>query len=189
MGRSEQIVLGEAALADAKDRAICDEQFAELVARQSTFVFRLAHAVLRNAHDAEDVVQEVFLKVHRSWKNWHKVKEERAYLARAAWRAALERRPKRSDSNIGAYAFVSKQENPEQAALHRNWSAVVHHLLDTLPEDLRLPLVLSAIEELKSSEIADLLGIPEGTVRTRVMKARSVLRQKLTALKGAADAK
>lgn len=184
LGHSEQIALGESALADAKDCGGCDEQFAELVARQSTFVFRLAYAVLRNSHDAEDVVQEVFLKVHRSWASWHKVKEERAYLARTAWRAALDRRPKRADSALEGRQFVSQQQNPEQEALNANWSAIVHKLLDTLPDELRLPLVLSAMEELKSAEIAALLGVPEGTVRTRVMKARSVLKQKLAALKG-----
>jgi RNA polymerase sigma-70 factor (ECF subfamily) len=183
------MMLGETALADAKQSGVCDERFAELVARQSPFVFRLAHAVLRNAHDAEDVVQEVFLKVHRSWNRWGSVKDERAYLSRATWRAALDRRPKSGGSSIADQEFVSTEENPEQAALQANWSAVVHQLMDALPEELRLPLALSAMEELKSGEIAVLLGVPEGTVRTRVMKARAVLKQKLAVLKGGSHAR
>lgn len=52
-------------------------------------------------------------------------------------------------------------------------------MIDALPEDLRLPLVLSAFEELNSREIGSILGVPEGTVRTRLQRARQILRQKL----------
>jgi RNA polymerase sigma-70 factor (ECF subfamily) len=56
--------------------------------------------------------------------------------------------------------------------------------MDALPEELRQPLALSAVDDLKSSEIAQILGIPEGTVRTRVKKAREILKQKLARLTG-----
>jgi RNA polymerase sigma-70 factor (ECF subfamily) len=55
-------------------------------------------------------------------------------------------------------------------------------LIDALPEELRQPLALSTVEELNSQEIAQVMGIPEGTVRTRLMRARQVLKQKLSAL-------
>ena len=55
-------------------------------------------------------------------------------------------------------------------------------MIDALPEDLRLPLVLSAFDELNSREIASILSIPEGTVRTRLQRARQLLRQKLSAV-------
>ena len=63
-----------------------------------------------------------------------------------------------------------------------NQQAMVHSMIDALPEDLRLPLVLSAFDELNSREIGHVLGIPEGTVRTRLQRARQVLRQKLASL-------
>jgi RNA polymerase sigma-70 factor (ECF subfamily) len=63
-----------------------------------------------------------------------------------------------------------------------NQHALVHSLIDALPEDLRLPLVLSAFEELNSRGIGNILGVPEGTVRTRLQRARQVLRQKLVCL-------
>ena len=63
-----------------------------------------------------------------------------------------------------------------------NQQAMVHSMIDALPEELRLPLVLSAFDELNSREIGRVLGIPEGTVRTRLQRARQVLRQKLASL-------
>jgi len=69
--------------------------------------------------------------------------------------------------------------NPEQSLASANEHAVVHAMIDALPEELRLPLVLSAFDELNSREIANILKIPEGTVRTRLQRARQMLRQKL----------
>ena len=59
--------------------------------------------------------------------------------------------------------------------------ALVHRLIDALPETLRQPLALSAIEELTSREIAAVLEIPEGTVRTRILRAREILKERLIA--------
>ncbi len=59
---------------------------------------------------------------------------------------------------------------------------MVHSMIDALPEELRVPLVLSAFDELNSREIGRVLGILEGTVRTRLQRARQVLRQKLASL-------
>ena len=181
-GHSEQIGLGETVLADDRDIAGCEERFGALVRRQSRFIFRVAYAVLRNSHDAEDVVQEVFLKLYRSAR-WEQMKDERAYLARVAWRLSLERLPRARESEVDAEELAGG-ETPEEAAVQADWSAVVHRLIDALPVELRQPLALSSIEELKSHEIARILGIPEGTVRTRLMKARALLKQKLVALMG-----
>ena len=60
-----------------------------------------------------------------------------------------------------------------------DWSAAIHRLVDALPEELRQPLALAAVEELNSREIAQVMGIAEGTVRTRIMRARQILKQKL----------
>jgi RNA polymerase sigma-70 factor (ECF subfamily) len=75
--------------------------------------------------------------------------------------------------------LASRERNPELIAMDADWSAVVHRLIDKLPEDLRQPLVLCALEELDSPQIAAIIGIPEATVRTRIMRARSILKQKL----------
>jgi len=69
--------------------------FALLVARQSRFLFKVAYAVLRNVEDAEDVVQETFLKLYRTGA-WTQIQDERRYLARMTWRMAVGRIPMKS---------------------------------------------------------------------------------------------
>ncbi len=152
-------------------------RFTEFVERQSRFVFKVAWAVLRNAQDAEDAVQEVFLKLYQN-DAWETMCDERAFLACSTWRLALSRARRRR--NIGPQQDSrERQPDPEQALLASDWTALVHRLMDTLPEDLRLPLALSAVDELSSPEVAVVMGIPEGTVRTRIMRARQILKEKL----------
>jgi RNA polymerase sigma-70 factor (ECF subfamily) len=155
-----------------------DARFTELVGRQSRFVFKVAWAILRNPQDAEDIVQETFLRLYRNHA-WESMEDERAFLARTSWRLAVDRI--RSRRRAPAQPEPSAlSATPEQAAIARNRTAIVHRLVDALPEELRQPLALSAIDEMTSPEIASILGIPEGTVRTRIMRAREILKHKLT---------
>jgi RNA polymerase sigma-70 factor, ECF subfamily len=163
-----------------------EAEFTALVERQSRFAFRVAYAVLLNAHDAEDAVQETFLKLYRNG-GWQKAENERAFLARAVWRVAVDHRRSARTAEAVTDAepqvdSASSRPGPEQALIAANQHALVHAMINALPEELRLPLVLSASEELNSREIARILGIPEGTVRTRLQRARQMLRQKLTTL-------
>ena len=168
-----------------------DAEFTALVQRQSRFVFRVVYAVLLNAHDAEDAVQETFLKLYRN-RGWQHLQNERAFLARVAWRVAVDLRPRSAHPSISldnnathpnlAENAPTLDPSPEQTLLASNHHAIVHSMIDALPEDLRLPLVFSAFAELNSREIAGILSIPEGTVRTRLQRARQLLRQKLATL-------
>ena len=160
-----------------------NEAFESLVRRQSRFVFQVAYAMLRNSYDAEDVVQETFLSLYRSGA-WRKINDERAFLARVTWRQAVDRlraSPRHHDDAIVLLELPSREEDPEQTLLGADQQATVHRLIDALPEELRQPLALSTVQELNSREIAAILDIPEGTVRTRLMRARQILKQKLSA--------
>jgi RNA polymerase sigma-70 factor, ECF subfamily len=170
-------MLAAAELAMAADEAR-ENTFEGLVGRQARFVFRVAFAVLRNADDAEDVVQETFLKLHRSG-SWRGAGNERAFLSRAAWRIAVDRRPRAGRNEAHNPDMPSQDASPEQMAIAAQRHAAVHKLVDSLPDELRQPLALSTVEDLNSREIAGILGIPEGTVRTRLMRARQILKQKL----------
>jgi RNA polymerase sigma-70 factor (ECF subfamily) len=154
-----------------------DALFTELVERQSRFVFKVAWAILRNPQDAEDIVQETFLRLYRNHA-WEGMEDERAFLARTSWRLAVDRIRARRRSPAEREPPASSA-TPEQAAIAGNRTAIVHRLVDALPEELRQPLALSAIDEMASPEIASILGIPEGTVRTRIMRARQILKHKL----------
>ena len=107
------------------------DDFTALVARQSRFVFRVAYSVLRNAQDAEDVVQDTFFKLHRSGA-WQQMQDERAFLARAAWRLAVDR--------IAKPRLVPRAKSVpshEQSVIDQDLQATVHRLIDALPAELR----------------------------------------------------
>ena len=159
-----------------------DAEFAALVERQSSFVYKVAYAVLLNRHDAEDAVQETFLKLLRN-RGWQKAENERAFLARVAWRVAIDLRPRSDRTATGiedaSDTLPATGPGPEQLAVEADQHTRIHAMIDALPEELRVPLVLTSLEELSSREIGEALGIPEGTVRTRVQRARILLREKL----------
>jgi RNA polymerase sigma-70 factor (ECF subfamily) len=170
-------------LTPKEESAPCEVDFAELVERQSRFLFRVAYAVMRNVEDAEDVVQETFLKLYRTGA-WKGMRNERAFLARTAWRIAVSKRSVCPTSELDHTIQAKDMNSPEEMAILANWNATVHRLIDALPESLRLPLALSAIEEMTARQIAEIMDIEEGTVRTRVLRARQILREKLLILSG-----
>ena len=173
----------EMVLRRSEGAAIREERFSALVRRQSRFIFSIGYSILRRHEDAEDVVQETFLRVYRSGA-WEKMENEKAFLARTAWRIAVDRLPKKRTEPLSD-GLMSSEASPERAAIDAGRSEVVHRLIDSLPEELRQPLALSTVEEMTSAEIAVIMSIPEGTVRGRLMRAREILKQKLAGWKGA----
>lgn len=159
-----------------------EAKFTALVERQSRFAYRVAYAVLLNAQDAEDAVQECFLKLFRHG-GWQQAENGRAYVARVAMRTAIDRRraSRPAAGPEAALEISSPHPSPERVAIAADQHRRIHAMIDALPKDLRLPLVLSTFEELNSRLIAGILHIPEGTVRTRLQRARQLLKQKLTA--------
>ncbi len=168
---------------DAEDH---DQRFAEMAERHAQFMFRVAHSLLRSVPDAEDAVQEALLKLYRT-DGWLRMEDEKAFLARTVWRTGLDvvaRRPKSTealDDEVGR-EFASAGMSAEQSLVGHGERELLRRLIDALPEELRQPLVLSAIEEMTSREVAIAIGIPEGTVRTRVMRARTELKRRFAAM-------
>ena len=159
-----------------------EEEFAALVERQSRFAFQVAHALLRNAADSEDAVQEVFLKLYRNG-SWRQAENERAFLARVTWRVAATRLRKVLKEESVPEAAPGAGISPEASAISEGGIAMVHRVIDSLPEELRQTLALSAVQEMNSREIAAAMGIAEGTVRTRLKRAREMVKQKLGSLR------
>jgi RNA polymerase sigma-70 factor (ECF subfamily) len=161
-----------------------DERFEAMVGRQARFMFQVASGLLRNRQDAEDAVQEAFLKLYRG-EAWLRMENEKGFLARTVWRVALDHLPKAAERmvDVAEMQLMSGGESPEQSAVGGDEREVLKRLIDGLPEELRQPLVLSSVEEMTSREVAEAMGIPEGTVRTRVMRARTELRRRFLAMK------
>lgn len=161
-----------------------------LVAEHSAMAFRIAWSLLRNHHDAEDAVQECFLRVLKHAKRSLEIRNPKTWVARVAWTTALDRRASRAkvllnedaaDSELFMQARDITPGIDEQLA-GRQMQKMLEQMIATLPEDLRQPLELSTVKELNSAEIAEVLDIPEGSVRTRLMRARQRLKQKLSAV-------
>lgn len=155
-----------------------DAMFARIVGEHARFLYRVANSVLRHPQDAEDAVQDALLKLYRG-ESWRAMQDERAFLARVVWRTALDRRRARVEGveNDGAeLRVVDGRATPDRAAADNAERALLHELIDGLAEELRQPLLLSAMDELSSREVGEVMGLPEGTVRTRLMRARAQLK-------------
>jgi len=165
------------------EAAELDARFADLVERQARFMFKVAHGLLRNQHDAEDAVQEAMLKLYRTGA-WIHMQDERAFLARTVWRVAVDIAARRRNGTQEATDadLACSSVGPEQLVDEGDQRALVRELIDNLSDDLRQPLILCAIEEMTSREVAVMLGLTEGAVRTRVMRARAELRRRFEAL-------
>jgi RNA polymerase sigma-70 factor (ECF subfamily) len=163
-----------------------DVAFAALVDRHARFLYRVAFGLLRNSEDAEDAVQETFLKLYRN-DAWQAMDDEKAFLARAVWRSGLDRlstpgaKAMKNAADVTEMDIASEAASPEESALGAAARTLMKSLIEALPEPLRQPLVLSAVEGMRSHEVAVVLGIPEGTVRTRVMRAKAELRRRFLA--------
>ena len=156
-----------------------DAFFTRLVHEHSRLLYRVAYSVLRNPEDAEDTVGDALLKLIRS-DGWRGITNERAFLARTVWRMALDRFAARSAVSGEEHDDLEvedEQPSPEDQAVTANERRLLHELIDQLPLELREPLLLVAIEELNSREVGELMHLPEGTVRTRLMRARAALRE------------
>lgn len=159
----------------------------ELVALHAKFVFRVAYSVLRNHHDAEDAVQEAFLRAMRHRDEMAAVIDARSWLARTVWRIAVDRRrraPHEDDADPAPLLeqLPSTEVSAEQSAIDAELLRVTEGLIASLPSELRDVVALSTVRELNSNEIGAILAINEVTVRTRLARARKILRQKLAAL-------
>lgn len=162
------------------------------VREHSRLVYRIAYSVLRSPADAEDATQEIFLRVLRYGKKMTGIHDQKAWLARIAWRVAVERRKNMAklgeNTNAGADEAVATLAAPghgaDRALLEQERSMTLQRLIATLPVSLRDALVLSTIEEIAPREVATMLGISEAAVRSRSFRAREILRDKLLASAG-----
>ena len=168
-----------------------------LVREHGRMVFRIAFSQLRDHHDAEDAVQEVFLRVLKQSRKLDELQDPKAWLAQIAWRVASDRAKSRAvvermrAMEASAEDVVELQAggaSPDEMAAESQMQRLLEALISSLPKELRDPLLLTAQQELTSAEVAEVLGVPEGTVRTRVMRARQLLKEKLAARLGGTHA-
>jgi RNA polymerase sigma-70 factor (ECF subfamily) len=156
-------------------------EFERRLVESSTLAFRVAYGVLRRREDAEDVAQDAFAKAYRHFHQLRDRDRFRAWLVRMTWRLAVDRR--RSDRRRAARETIHATQAPttttadpvmEHERSQRLWEAI-----DRLPEKLRVVVVLAGIEEHDLNEVARLLDVPLGTVKSRMFTARARIREHL----------
>ena len=158
---------------------------AALVSQYAGTLYRVAFSVLRNAADAEDAVQEAFVRVLRHRDTLGEVRDQRVWLIRIVWNIVLDRkrraktRPETDDVSELARVLPSGGLSAEQIASAAQHHAHVLACVDRLPVKERQVLMLSAFEELNSVEIASVLDITESSVRSRLFRARNLVAELL----------
>ena len=158
-----------------------DETLAALVSQYAGTLYRVAYSVLRNSSDAEDAVQETFLRVLRHRDTLDEVRDRRVWLIRIVWNIVLDRkrraktRPETDDVAELARVLPSGGLSAEERAAAAQHHAHVLACVEQLPGKERQVLMLSAFEELTSVEIASVLGITESSVRSRLFRARNLM--------------
>jgi RNA polymerase sigma-70 factor, ECF subfamily len=186
-----QAVLGETVLKSAMAMEAATPTVETLVADYSRMVFRIAYSILRNHHDAEDATQECFLRVWKHKDRLHEVSNTKTWLARIAWTTALDKRRSGrkmlslDDGEPGAELLDSLSDSTpaaDEQLANRQKQQLLQKLIAGLPDDLGQTLELSTVQELNSAEIAEVMKIPEGSVRTRLFRARKQLKEKLAVL-------
>jgi RNA polymerase sigma-70 factor, ECF subfamily len=191
MIEDRRVVAGEAIL----DRASIERSRIEsrdalleaLVREHSRLVYRIAYSVLRCHQDAEDATQETFMRVLRYGSKLADVEDSKTWLARIAWRVAVDRSKRRGrtrevaldDPEKPVAEVASVANSVDETVQGAQIGTVLEKLIAAMPSKLRAPLILSTIQEMSPRQVAGTLGINEAAVRSRVFRARKILKEKL----------
>lgn len=163
--------------------------FELLMRRHNRRLFRLARATLRNDAEAEDALQEAYLAAYRGIGQFRGASALGTWLSRLVLNECLGRlrRQARRDNVIPMQKTyddieptamaITDNDSPEKALLRAEWRALLERKLDALPETFRIVFVLRCVEEMSVEETAACLDIPEATVRSRLFRARGLLRE------------
>jgi RNA polymerase sigma factor (sigma-70 family) len=166
--------------------------FERLMRRYNSRLFRIARAILKDDADAEDAVQDAYLEAYRHIGEFRGQSQVATWLTRIAINQALMRLrrhkrervvvpfPAQSGNTVASDVVDHKAESPAAATLRAEIRNVVESRIDELPPAFRAVFVMRDVEEMTVQETAECLGIPAATVRTRLFRARALLREALT---------
>lgn len=177
--QSEYAALSDTDLVEASLSDL--EAFGELIRRHQDFVYGAALRIVRNPVMAQDLAQEAFVRAHRALPGFRGQAQVRSWLYRIATNLALNAVQRRREYPTDAVPDRPAKRDPasitEASALREELEAAISEL----PEKLKEPLVLREYEGMSYQEIADQLDLPINTVRTRILRARYALRERMEA--------
>jgi RNA polymerase sigma-70 factor (ECF subfamily) len=148
------------------------------VAENQRRVFQIAYGVLGNSADAEEVAQEVFLRAYQKFRSLRDAEKFRAWVNRIAFRLALNRHRgvrRRLIRDTAWHASTTESVDGAKQAEDRLLVEKLRGRIEDLPEKFRQVLQLSIVEDMDATDVGAVLGIPSGTVRSRLHAARKLL--------------
>lgn len=152
--------------------------FAERVRENQRRVFQIAYSVLGNPADAEEVAQEAFLSAHQNLGSLRDAERFRGWVNRIAFRLALNRQRGMRRRMLRDTAYSTSMPETSDGAKEADERVLLQQIrrsIEKLPRKLRRVLQLAVVEEMDATQIGSLLGIPAGTVRSRLHAARKLL--------------
>ncbi|OPA73353.1 RNA polymerase sigma factor SigW [Paenibacillus selenitireducens] len=165
--------------------------FAELVELYKDKIFHLAYRMLNNRHEAEDVVQDTFLRVYKNLERYDENQKFSTWIYRIGTNLCIDRLRKRKPTysldaemndqeGIDGYAMIpSEDRTPETEYMLSETQQMIRQAIDSLPAKYKTVMVLRYMQELSLQEISDVLDMPVTTIKTRVHRGREFLRKKL----------
>jgi RNA polymerase sigma-70 factor (ECF subfamily) len=171
----------ETELALDREKVALRRQFEQRLEECGALAFRVARGVLRNTDDAEDIAQEALLRAYRRFARLRDPSRFRAWLVRIAFRLALDqaRSARRREQRETLWAVNTPRPTAEDIAASNEFGRRLEQAMETLPKKLRLVLLLASMEGHSLEEVAELLQLPLGTVKSRLHSARKQLAEKL----------
>jgi RNA polymerase sigma-70 factor (ECF subfamily) len=169
---------------DDDERSAALPSWEEIVEQHSDRVYRLAYRLTGNRHDAEDLTQEVFVRVFRSLSTYTPGTFE-GWLHRITTNLFLDQARRKQRIRFDALSdekadrLTSSSPSPDAAYADRTFDDDIERALATLPPDFRAAVVLCDVEGLSYEEISEILGAKLGTVRSRIHRGRAMLRTAL----------
>jgi RNA polymerase sigma-70 factor (ECF subfamily) len=162
-----------------------DDSFEAEVLPQLRALYGVAYHLTRNSHDAEDLVQETLLRAYRAFDTYRPGTNVRAWLFTILHRLRTDawRRRARSPDTVELLGD-GPPVPPRHEAVLTSGGEVVARALDTVPEVFRTAVLLRDVEGFSYAEIAGILGVPAGTVMSRIHRGRALLRQALAGRSG-----
>ncbi|WP_255484163.1 sigma-70 family RNA polymerase sigma factor [Granulicella sp. 5B5] len=159
-----------------------ETDLAVLVETYSALLFRVAHSILRSRAEAEDVVQDTFVRVIEHRNKLTDIRDMRVWLVRIAWNLALDRKrrikPDQFDEGF-AESLAARTVAADHALAEAHEMQAALREIDRLPSAERAVLLLSAMDELQTAQIAEVLNKSESAIRALLFRARTRLRQRL----------
>ena len=188
---------GETSEADLAARAASGDTraFEAIMRRHNRLLFRTARSILRNDTEAEDALQEAYLRAWKALAGFRAEAKLSTWLVRIVMNEALGRLRRRGaqviplDAAMASAAYETEteawmeddpQQQPARIAMRGQVRRLIEARIDTLPDAFRTVFMLRAVEEMSVEEVADALAIPQATVRTRFFRARGLLREGLS---------